>query len=184
MAQPETVWSKEVRTQLPWAGALVCPDPRLYEQTEQTLTLYPSTTYGSDTSQLGTAQLGTVALGAPAAVPSSGNLVNKGNIPAPLEVTITLAYPGSSRFIVVGSGVGFVLDLSTCTAGDVIAVVMETCGPHGRGRRITKNGSEAFHLKVSGVDSWIDAPAGTTSFAIINDTNVTSCVLAWYHTRS
>jgi hypothetical protein len=157
MAQPETVWSKEDGTSRQWACALACPDPRLYEQTMATTTV--TTPFAST------------------------NLVNNGSIPAPLQVTITMSGAGASNFTLTRSAVSFVLDLSGCIAADVVVVTMETCGPFGRGKRITKNGSEAFSLKTSGATTWLDVPAGTTAFTMSNTTGVTSVKLDHYHAR-
>ena len=158
MAQPETVWSKEDRTQRQWACALACPDPRLYEQTvSQTTVTTPF---------------------------SSTNLVNKGNIAAPLRVTVTMSGAGASNFTIARSGVSFILNLSGMVASDVVAAVMETCGPFGRGRRVTKNGSEAFNLKTSGPTTWLDVPSGTTAFSFSNTTGITSILLEFHHARA
>jgi len=137
--------------------ALLAPDPRAYEQTEQTLALTP----GSPT----------------------GNVLNRGTVPAPLKATIVLSGNGNSAFTITRSGVSFVLNLSSSGATTVV-VVMETCGPYGRGKYITKGGVETFSLKTSGPSTWLDAPIGTTSFSITNTTNVTSCTLAWYSARA
>lgn len=141
-----------------YALGLIAADPRCYEQSEQTLVLTPAS--------------------------ASGNVVNRGTVPAPLKATIVMAGAGASNFTITRGGVSFVLDLSSCTVGQTVVVVMETCGPYGRGRYITKAGAEAFSLKTSAVNTWLDAPVGTTSFSITNHTNVTSCTLAWYSARA
>jgi len=158
MTQPETAERIEDGPARNWTTVLECIDPRLYEQTEQTLTLTPAS--------------------------ASGNAVNKGNIEAPLKATITMAGAGNAAFTITRGGVSFILNLSTCSAGNVVVVVMETCGPYGRGKYITKAGVEAFSLKTSAATTWLNVPVGTTSFSISNHTNVTSCVLGWYHTRA
>lgn len=146
------------RTMLPWSVVLVAGDPREYEQTQQTLALTP----GSPT----------------------GNVINRGTTPAPLKATIVMSGAGSATFTITRSGVAFILNLSTTINTDQVVVVMETCGPYGLGRKITKNGTDSFSFKTSGVATWLDAPVGTTSFTISNTTNVTSCTLAWYSARA
>jgi hypothetical protein len=141
-----------------YALALIAADPRCYEQTEQTLVLTPAS--------------------------ATGSVVNRGTVPSPLRATILMAGAGASNFTITRGGVAFVLNLSTATTGQSIVVVMETCGPYGRGRYITKAGVEAFSLKTSAATTWLDAPVGTTSFVISNHTNVTSCTLAWYSARA
>lgn len=139
-----------------WRGfalSLLAPDPRCYEQTLGSLTLTP---------------------GAP-----TGNVINKGNVPSPLQITLTMSGNGSASFTING----FVLNLAACGASTIV-VNMETCGPFGRGRRVTKGGVDAFSLKTSSVSTWLTAPVGTTSFTITNTTNVTSCVVAYGHTRA
>jgi hypothetical protein len=95
-----------------------------------------------------------------------------------------MAGAGASNFTITRGGVSFVLNLSTVTTGQTVAVIMETCGPWGRGRYITKVGVEAFSLKTSTAATWLDAPVGTTSFVMSNHTNVTSCTLNWYSARA
>jgi hypothetical protein len=141
-----------------WSVGLVAADPRLYEQTEQTLVLTPAS--------------------------ATGNVVNRGTVPAPLKATIVMAGAGSSTFTLTRGGVSFILDLSSATAGQTVVVVMETCGPYGRGRYITKAGVESFSLKTSGPATWLDVPSGTTSFVMTNHTNVTSCTLNWRSARA
>jgi len=141
-----------------YALGLIAPDPRCYEQSETTLVLTPGS--------------------------ASGAVVNKGSVPAPLKLTILMAGAGASNFTITRGGVSFVLNLSTATGGQSVVVVMETCGPYGRGRYITKAGVEAFSLKTSSAATWLDAPAGSTTFAITNTTNVTSATLAWYSARA
>lgn len=143
---------------LKYALGLIAADPRAYEQTEQTLSLTP---------------------GAP-----SGNIVNRGTSPGPLRVTITMAGAGNAAFTLTVGGIAFILNLSTTTNGQVIVVTMETCGPYGAGRKITKAGVDAFSLKTSSPSTWLTAPVGTTSAAITNTTNVTTCVLGWYSARA
>ena len=158
MAQPETVWSKEDRSNRQWAVGLACPDPRLYEQTvAQTTVTTPF---------------------------ASTNLVNKGTIAAPLRATITMSGAGASNFTITRGGVSFIVDLSGMAAAGVLIATMETCGPFGRGRRITKNAVEAFNLKTSGPTTWLDVPAGTTAFTFANTTGITSILLEFYHARA
>jgi hypothetical protein len=137
---------------------LIAADPRAYERTEQTLALTPAS--------------------------PSGNVVNRGTARAPLKATIVMGGAGASNFTIQRSSVSFVLDLSGMTGGDTVVVVFETCAPYGAGRKITKNGSNAFSLKTSGPATWLDVPPGTTSFAISNHSNVTSCTLGWYSARA
>jgi hypothetical protein len=139
-----------------WRGytlALVAPDPRCYEQTLGSLSLTP---------------------GAP-----TGNVINTGNVPGPLRLTLTMAGNGSGSFTING----FVLNLAASGSSTVIAN-METCGPFGRGRRITKAGADAFSMKTSSATTWLTAPVGTTSFTISNTTNVTSCLVEWGSARA
>jgi len=158
MAQPETVWSKEDRTQRQWAVALACTDPRLYEQDSSSNSITPPF--------------------------ASTDLTNKGTIAAPLRVAITMSGAGNSNFTITRSGVSFILDLTSCAASDSVLVIMDTCGPFGRGRRITKNGAEAFNLKTSGPTTWLDVPSGTTAFTFANTANVSGIVLEFYHARA
>jgi hypothetical protein len=158
MAQPETVWSKEDRTQRQWACALACPDPRLYEQTVAQSTV--TTPFAST------------------------NLVNKGTIAAPLRATITMSGAGASNFTITRSGVSFVLNLSGCIAADVVVATMETCGPFSFGKKVTKNAVDAFTLKTSAATTWLDVPAGTTAFTFANTTGITSVLLEHYHARA
>jgi hypothetical protein len=158
VARPRTDETLKDRTVRAFACGLIAPDPRCYEQTEQTLSLTP---------------------GAP-----SGNVVNRGTVPAPLKATITMSGAGHASFTITRSGVAFILNLSTMVNLDVVVVLFETSGPYGLGKRITKNGASAFGLKTSSPSTWLDAPVGTTSFAITNTTNVTSCVLAWHSARA
>lgn len=135
-----------------YALALIAPDPRAYAQTETTLAL---------------------TIGAP-----SGNVVNSGTVPAPIKVTIVTSGAGSASFSLTRAGVTFVIDLSG--AAGTYVIVMETCAPYGTGRSITKSGVSVFSLKTSDASTWLDAPVGTTSFAIANTANVTSCTIATY----
>jgi hypothetical protein len=155
---PRVVENLKDRSSRLFALSMVGADPRLYEQTEQTLSLTPGS--------------------------ASGNVVNRGTVPAPLKATITMAGAGHASFTVTRGGVAFILNLSGMVNGDVVVVIFETCAPYGRGRLITKNGVENFALKTSSPSTWLDAPVGTTSFAISNHTNVTSCVLAWRSARA
>jgi hypothetical protein len=77
----------------------------------------------------------------------------------------------------------FVLNLSGCTGGDSVVVIMETCGPFGIGKSIKKNGVSAFGLKTSGPTTWLDAPVGTTSFTHANTTGIASVLYEWAHAR-
>ena len=138
--------------------ALVAADPRLYEQTEQTLSLTPAS--------------------------ATGNVINRGTVPAPMKATITMAGAGNAAFTITRAGVAFILNLSGMALNDVVVVIFETSGPYARGKLITKNGVENFALKTSSPSTWLDAPVGTTSFVISNHTNVTSCVLAWFSARA
>ena len=136
-----------------WALSLVAPDPRCYEQTLGSRVLTP----GSPT----------------------GNVVNTGNVPGPLRITLVMAGNGSASFTING----FVLNLAASGTSTIIAN-METCGPFGRGRRITKAGVDAFSLKTSSATTWLTAPVGTTSFTISSTTNVTSCTVEWGNARA
>jgi hypothetical protein len=136
---------------------LVCFDPRLFEQTEVTRTLTPSTL--------------------------SGTLINAGNSPSPLKATITMAGAGAANFTITRGSTTFVLDLSACANHDVVTVVFEACAPYGK-RAVSLNGVEKFALKVSPVTpTWMDVPIGTNTFVISNTTNVTTCVLGTYSAR-
>jgi hypothetical protein len=141
-----------------YAMGLIAADPRCYEQTQQSLVLSGSTW--------------------------TGDVVNHGTVPAPLRVVIVMAGAGATNFTITRSGVAFILNLSSTTNGQVVVAVMETCGPYGRGRYITKATVETFSLKTSTAATWLDAPVGTTSFAVTNRTNVTSCTLYWYSARA
>ena len=110
---------------------------------------------------------------------ASGAVVNNGTVPGPLRVTLTMSGNGAANFTLNG----FVLNLAACGASTIV-VNMETCGPFGRGRLITKAGVEAFTLKTSDATTWLTVPVGSTTFTMTNTTNVTSCVLAWGHARA
>ena len=151
--QPQVTETIRDGTARPFLVGLVAPDPRIYAQSESTLALTPAA--------------------------ASGNVVNLGTVPAPLKATIVMAGAGSATFTITRSSVAFILNLSGLVNLDSVVVTFETSGPFGRGRLITKNGTENFALKASAADTWLDAPVGTTSFAITNHTNVTSCTLSW-----
>jgi hypothetical protein len=156
VAQPETEWTINDQSNRRWSVGLVAPDPRLYD-----------TVLGSTS----------VAAAGPASV------VNHGTIPGPLRVTITMYGAGASNFTITRSGVAFVLNLGGAANLDVFTVVMETCGPFGIGRSVTKNGTAAFSLKTSGATTWLDAPVGTTSFTHANVAGITSVLYEWGHAR-
>jgi len=141
-----------------FALRLVAADPRLYEQTEQTLSLTPGA--------------------------ATGNVVNRGTVPAPMKATITMGGAGHASFTITRAGVAFILNLAGMVNGDSIVVIFETSAPYGAGKTVVKNGVAAFGLKTSSPSTWLDAPVGTTSFAMTNTTNVASCVLAWRSARA
>lgn len=153
--QPSVVEDKNSIASRLFAIGLVAADPRLYHQTEQTLALTP----GSPT----------------------GNVINRGTVPAALKATIVMSAAGATNFTIARGGVSFILDLSTMVNTDQVVVIFETSGPYGRGKFITKNAVENAALMTSLPNTWLDAPAGTTSFTISNTTGVTSCTLAWRH---
>ena len=152
--QPETEWTVNDQSNRRWSVVLESPDPRLYDTT-----------------------LASAAAGA------STDLVNKGTIPSPLRVTITMVAAGASNFTVTRGGVSFVLNLSGCVNTDVVEVIMETCALFGTGRSVTKNGAAAFSLKTSTYATWLDVPAGTTTFTCTNTTGISSMLYAWGHAR-
>jgi hypothetical protein len=137
-----------------YALGLIAPDPRCYEQTEQTLVLSGATW--------------------------TGNLVNRGTVPAPLKLTIAFNGASVGNFTLTLGTQVFGLDLSGTASLDTVVVVMETCGPYGRGRYLTKNGVEAFGLKNTGPSSWLSAPLGTTACSISDATHITSVTLSWH----
>ena len=142
-----------------YAMGLIAADPRCYEQTEQTDVMTPGDPWGST--------------------------LNRGTVPAPLKVTILMAGAGSNDFqLDNGMGTTLHLDLTTTSAGQSVVLVMETCGPYGRGRYITKAGAEAFSLKTSAATTWLYVPVGSKVWVIVNHTNVTSCTLSWYSARA
>jgi hypothetical protein len=155
ISQPETLAVATDSASRSWSCGFISPDPRLYEQALQSST----------------------------GAPGTRSLTNKGTIPAPLRVTLTMTGAGASNFTITRGGVSFVLDLSGTVNADSIVIVMETCGPFGRGRYITKNGSEVFTLKTSGLTTWLDVPAGSTSFTVANTTNVGNLLYEFYHAR-
>jgi hypothetical protein len=157
--QPRVQERLASRTSLPFGISLTAPDPRAYEQTEQTLVLSPGS--------------------------ASGNVVNRGTVPAPLKATIVTTAAGASNFTIARGGVSFILDLSGIGSGaHTIIVVMETCAPYGEGRKITLDGARKASLKTSSPATWLDVPPGTTSFTISNHTNVTTCTLGWWSARA
>jgi len=156
VAQPETTASiNDLNRQ--WAVGLMAPDPQLYDTVN-----------------------GSVTVDAPLA---DTDLVNKGSVAGPLKVTVTMAAPGAPNFTIKRSDVSFVLNLSGMVVLDVVVVIMETCGPFGIGRKITKNGKSAFLLKTSGPATWLDVPAGTTTFKHANTTGIKDVKYEWGHTR-
>lgn len=138
-----------------WSLALVAPDPRAYLQTLGSLTLSSGTL--------------------------SGSVVNKGTVPGPVRVTITMAGAGSSSFTISNGVKTLACSLSGTSNGNVVIIYMETCGPFGRGRRVTLNGTDAFSRKTSAADTWLTAAPGTQTFTITNATNVTTCLVEWGH---
>ncbi len=154
--QPQIIDRINDGTVRQFALGLVAPDPRIYEQA-----------------------LGSVSVAA--AGPAS--VVNRGTVPAPLRITITMSAAGANNFTITRSGVAFVLDLTGLVNADEIQVVMETCGPFGIGRTVRKNGVAAFARKTSGPTTWLDAPAGTTSFTHANTTGIASVLYEWAHAR-
>jgi hypothetical protein len=156
LRQPETEWTVNDQSNRRWSVVLEAPDPRLYD------TVLASTS---------------VAAAGPASV------VNKGTIPGPLRVTITMSAAGASNFTITRSGVALILNLSTMVNTDVVVVIMETCGPFGIGKSIKKNGASAFALKTSGPTTWLDAPVGTTSFTHTNTTGISAVLYEWAHAR-
>jgi hypothetical protein len=152
--QPKVTESIDDLTTRLFSLGLVGADPRLYRVTASSLVLTPGS--------------------------ATGNVVNVGNTRAPLRATIVMSGAGNSAFTITRGGVSFILNLSGTVNTDSIVVVFETCGPFGRGRRVTKNAVDAFSLKTSSPSTWLDAPVGTTSFQMTNHTNVTSCTLAWH----
>lgn len=155
LSQPETLEVANDAAVRTWSCGFVAPDPRLYEQTLQSST----------------------------GAPGTRSLTNNGTVPAPLRVTLTMTGAGASNFTITRAGVSFILDLSGMANADVVIVVMETCGPFGRGRLITKNGVEVFTLKTSGLTTWLDVPSGATSFTVANTTNVGNLLYEFYHAR-
>lgn len=141
-----------------FALVLFAYDPRMYAQSTSSLSLSPGT--------------------------PSGTMVNLGSVPAPLRATITMAGAGNVAFTITRSGVAYVLDLTGMVASDVVVVTMETSGPFGEGKIITKNGTRNFALKTSSPSSWLDVPIGSTVVTISNTTNVTSCLLEWVSARA
>jgi hypothetical protein len=142
----------------PFSLALIAGDPRMYEQTEQTLVLTP---------------------GSP-----SGNVVNRGTTPAPLKMTIVMTGAGNAGFAITRGGVSFGLNLAGISGSNTFVVIMETCGPYGAGRTVTMNGVNAFSRKNSGPSTWLDAPVGSSNFSINDSTGITSITLAWYSARA
>lgn len=154
--QPQLIETIRDGTVRPFTLGLIAPDPRIYEQSVGSVS---------------------VAAAGPASV------VNKGSIPGPLRVTITMSAAGLVNFTITRSGVTFVLDLTGLIAADEIQVVMETCSPFGIGRTVRKNGVAAFSRKTSGPTTWLDAPAGPTSFTHANTTGIASVLYEWGHAR-
>lgn len=140
-----------------YALGLVAPDPRVYEQTEQTLVLTSGT--------------------------PSGNIVNNGTVPGPLKATIVMSGAGAANFRITRAGVIFQMNLAGLAAGTVV-VLFETCGPYGAGKSITRSGVSIFSVKTSDASTWLDAPVGTTAASITNLTGITSVTLAWYSARA
>lgn len=155
--QPEITEDIRDRTVRRLALALIAPDPRVYGPTLRSITLTQASP-SQPVSHLGTAT-------------------------TPWRATITMSGVGSAAFGLdrLGDPPGpFQLDLSGMVNNDVVVVYGETCGPFGRGRRITKNGVDMFSLKVSAINTWFEITPGTQTITMTNHTNVASCVLAWH----
>lgn len=152
--QPKVTESSDDFTVRLWSLGLVAADPRLYLATGSLRTLTPAS--------------------------ASGAVANLGNTQGPVQATITMAGAGASNFTITRDGVSFILNLSGTINGDVIVVTFETSGPFGRGRRITKNGVDAFSLKTSAPSTWLTAQVGSDTWQISNHTNVTSCAIRWH----
>lgn len=164
-AQPRISEVLTDRSWKPFRLALVAGDPRMYEQTEQTLALVAGGVY------------------------TPGSTLNRGTTAAPLKVTITMSGAGASNFTISRLGVNFVLDLTRYSVpggGDVIVVLMETSGPYGIGKSIIRAAGPTndFDAKTSGPGSWLDVPVGTTPFTLANTSNVSACTLAWHSARA
>jgi len=158
VAQPETQWTINDQSYRRWSVGLVAPDPRLYD------------------TALGSALVTGGAW--------TASVVNRGTIPGPMRVTITMAAAGSATWFFMPAGVPTLeLNLSGMVNNDVVVVVMETCGPFGIGRSIKKNGAPAFGLKISGPTTWLTAPVGTTTFSISDATGISSILYEWGHAR-
>lgn len=141
---------------------LVCFDPRMFEQTEVTATINGTPSW-------------------------SKTLTNAGNCAGPLKAVITMSGAGAANFTITRGSATFVLDLTTCVAGDVVTVVFENCAPYGR-RTITRTRSavttEIIALKTSPLTpTWMDVPPGTNTFSLTNTGGITSCVLGTYSAR-
>jgi len=160
-ARPRTTETLNDGTVRGFDVALIAADPLAYEQTEQTLVMATSGT-----------------------ITSPGNVVNRGTVPAPMKATIVMSGAGHASFTITRGGVSFVLNLSGTVNNDIITVYFDTCGAYGDGKRVTKNGVSAFALKTSAPSTWLDAPVGTTSFAITNTTNIWHFTLAWRSARA
>lgn len=161
VAHPEVSETLDERDNLPFRVALVAADPRLYEQTEQSVTLTP---------------------GAP-----NLPVTIRGTAPPPWKATITMTGAGSATFAfnyTTDTLASLVLNLSGTVNGDVIVIYGDSSAPYGRGRRITKNGVDAFALKTSGPATWPTPRIGAGSFDIANTTNVGSCVVVWLPARA
>ena len=158
IGQPYVAEALGERGERKYRITLIAADPRTYSQAEQTLALSAGT--------------------------PSGSMNNAGNHPSPLKVTVTMDGAGSASFTISRASVAFVVDLSGFALNDVLTIVMEQSAIYGRGRYITKNGTENARLKTSAASTWLDAPVGASTVTISNTTNVRSCVLNWYHAWS
>lgn len=156
IGQPETVEDIKDGPYRGWSCDLVAPDPRCYSQTLTSVTVNGTPSW-------------------------TGAVPNIGTAPAPLRVTITMSGPGATDFTITRSGVAFILNLSGLINTDPCVVDMETCGPFGLGRRISKYGVDFFSFKTSGPSTWLDVPVGGGSFVATNTTNVASIL---YETRA
>lgn len=139
----------------PFSLGLIAPDPRVYEQTEQT------------------------------ALAGGASIVNRGTTAAPCKLTVTMSGAGNANTIFTVAGRQFRLNLSGLVLNDVVVVVMETCGPYGVGRTVKLNGVDAFSRKVSDAASWLVVPVGTSAAMTVSpSTGISSAQLAWYSARA
>ena len=130
-----------------------CPDPRIYDDALQTLTLSPTSQVGRDYDRIYDLVY-TVPSGSTS---SFGSCVNSGNVTVYPLITLTGAMTNP---IIVNSTTGQSIPLTVNTsASDVIVIDPDL-------RSVTYNGNPARNI-VTNAAQWFGFPPGTTTIGIV-----------------